>query len=52
MIEKIRTIRGQHPIKYYPFIRDSVAFRCTVCGGIWLEESEAQEHTCKSKREK
>ena len=46
-IEKIRTKQGAHPIKDYPFSRDGEAWRCSVCGGIWLKESRALKHLCK-----
>jgi hypothetical protein len=48
-IEKIRTITDRHPIKNYPFSRDGVAYRCTLCGGIWFKEKEAKNHDCKPK---
>ena len=45
-IEKIRTKQGAHPIKDYPFSRDGEAWRCSVCGKIWLKESRALKHLC------
>jgi hypothetical protein len=48
-IEKIRTKTDIHPIKNYPFSRDGVAYRCTLCGGIWFKEKQAKQHDCKPK---
>ena len=48
-IEKIRTLTGKNTIKNYPFSRDGFAYRCTLCGSIWLKEKESKEHDCKPK---
>lgn len=48
-IEKIRTLTGKNTIKNYPFSRDGFAYRCTLCGGIWLKEKESKNHDCKPK---
>jgi len=49
-IERIRTVtapfRGNYPQGSHPFSRDGVAWRCSICGNIWLQERLANAHVC------
>jgi len=50
-IEIITTKQGAHPIKFYPFSRDGIAYRCKLCEKIWLLKKDANFHICFPKDE-
>ena len=57
MIERIRTYTPHHKVYYYSrhnevLVVEGVAYRCVICGSIWLHRKDAMEHKRKNSREK
>jgi len=50
-IERIRTVTARFYGYYpqdggHPFSRDREAWRCSICGNVWLQERLANAHIC------